>query len=86
MSPFASPVVIIKKKDGSIRFCVYYRKLNNITVQKPFMIPNMEEALEGISDGRWFSALDLESGYNQIPVCKKDKFKTAFITRDGLFE
>lgn len=46
----------------------------------------MEEALEGIAGGRWFSALDLESGYNQIPVKEEDKYKTAFITRDGLFE
>lgn len=86
VSPFASPVVVIKKKAGSVRFCVDYLKLNNITVKKPFPIPNMEKALDGISGGRVFSALDLESEYNQIPVCERDKHKTAFITRDGLFE
>lgn len=86
ISPFASSVVLIKKKDGSLRFCVDYRKLNKITVQKPFPILNLDEDLEGISAGRWFTALDLETGYHQIPIKENDKFKTAFITRDGLFE
>ena len=86
ISEFASPVVMVKKKDGSIRFCVDYRKLNDITVQKPFPIPNMEEAIDGMGQGKWFSALDLESGYHQVEIEESDKSKTAFITRDGLFE
>ena len=85
-SPFASPVVLVRKKDGSMRFCVDYRKLNDITVQKPFPIPHMEEALESVSGARIFSALDLESGYHQIKISEPDREKTAFITRDGLFE
>ena len=85
-SAFASPVVLVKKKDGSTRFCIDYRKLNDITIQRPFPIPHMEEALESVSGAKIFSALDLESGYHQIEIWEPDKEKTAFITRDGLYE
>ncbi|KAI5152149.1 hypothetical protein ENBRE01_2605 [Enteropsectra breve] len=85
-SPFASPVVLVKKKNGEVRFCVDYRKLNQQTVQKPFPIPHMDELLETVGTAEWFTGLDLESGYHQIRIREIDIPKTAFITRDGHYE
>ncbi|KAI4293356.1 hypothetical protein PAPHI01_2630 [Pancytospora philotis] len=85
-SPYSSPVVLIRKKDGSIRFCVDYRRLNSQTIPKPFPIPNMDELLETVAPAHYYSTLDLEAGYHQIMMSEKDVEKTAFITRDGHYE
>lgn len=85
-SPFASPIVLVKKKDGSIRLCVDYRLLNSKTHKDAFPLPRIEESLDALSGARWFSTLDLAAGYNQVPVAEKDKMKTAFCTPFGLFE
>lgn len=85
-SPYASPIVLVKKKDGSLRLCVDYRQLNSKTRKDAFPLPRIEESLDALCGARWFSTLDLASGYNQVPVTEKDKGKTAFCTPFGLFE
>lgn len=85
-SPYASPIVIVRKKDGTIRLCVDYRQLNSKTRRDTFPLPRIEESLDALSGAKWFSTLDLASGYNQVPVAEPDKMKTAFCTPFGLFE
>ena len=81
-----SPVVLVNKKDGTKRFCVDYRKLNDVTKKDLYPLPRTEEVLDELGKAQWFSKLDLKSGYWQIVVDPADRQKTAFITRDGLFE
>ena len=85
-SRFASPIVLAKKKDGSLCFCVDYRRLNAHTIIQPYPIPHLEESLEAVTEKRYFMSLDMESGYYQTCVRVCDIHKTAFITRDGLYE
>ncbi|XP_028298451.1 uncharacterized protein LOC114460741 [Gouania willdenowi] len=85
-SPYASPIVLVQKKDGGIRLCVDYRRLNAKTRKDAFPLPRIEESLDGLAGAKWFSTLDLASGYNQVEVTEKDRVKTAFCTPFGLFE
>ncbi|CAF1174543.1 unnamed protein product, partial [Didymodactylos carnosus] len=85
-SAWASPVVLVTKKDGKPRFCVDYRKINQLTTRDAFPLPNMEETINRLGDAAFFTKLDLKSGYFQIPIREEDKAKTAFITQDGLWE
>ena len=85
-SPYASPIVLVRKKDGSLRLCVDYRLLNSKTRKDAFPLPRIEESLDSLSGARWFSTIDLASGYNQVPVAEQDRPKTAFCTPFGLFE
>lgn len=84
-SPYATPVVIVRKKDGSMRLCVDYRKLNAKTVRYPSFTQNRGE-LDTVGNAKWFSTLDLASGFNQVAMDPADKHKTAFITQFGLYK
>ena len=85
-SPWASPVVMIPKKDGSKRFCVDYRKLNLITIQDCFPMPRMDDIFDRLSGAKWFSIIDLKNGYWQSMMDEESIEKTAFNTPDGHFE
>ncbi|KAL6463629.1 hypothetical protein MHYP_G00280200 [Metynnis hypsauchen] len=85
-SKWASPVVLVWKKDGGVRWCIDYRKLNDLTLKDAYPLPNIEECLDTLKGATVFSTLDLQSGYWQVEVRKQDRCKTAFITKYGLFE
>ena len=85
-SPYASPIVIVKKKDGSNRICVDYRKLNKVTVADPEPIKTSEDLFQRLGKSNYFSKIDLSKRYWQIPVAEKDVKKTAFVTPDGNYE
>ena len=82
-SPFASPVLLIQKKDGSWRFCVDYRRLNELTIKNRFPMPVMEEILEELAGSYYFTKLDMRSGYHQVSMHLEDEYKTAFKTHQG---
>ena len=85
-SPWASPIVLVWKKDGSQQFCVDYRKLNGITKKDAYPIPRIDDTLDTLAGSCWFSTLDLVSGYWQVEMSPTDREKTAFCVPDGLFE
>uniref|UniRef100_A0A8C2GGE5 Gypsy retrotransposon integrase-like protein 1 n=2 Tax=Cyprinus carpio TaxID=7962 RepID=A0A8C2GGE5_CYPCA len=85
-SSFASPIVLVRKADGSLRLCVDYRRLNSKTKRDAFPLPRIDESLDALGGAQVFSTIDLASGYHQVAVHEKDRPKTAFTTPFGLYE
>jgi hypothetical protein len=85
-SPWSSPVVLVWKKNGDLRFCVDYRKLNDVTKKDCFPLPRIDNALDTLAGAKWFSTLDLKSAYWQVDLHPDNKEKTAFSTGQGLWQ
>ena len=85
-SPYGAPVLLVKKKDGSKRMCVDYRALNHITVKNAAPLPRIDDLLDRLQGAKYFSSLDLLSGYHQLSLKPEDVPKTAFKTTSGLYE
>lgn len=85
-SPWSSPIVLVRKKDGSVRFCVDFRKLNNITTKDAFPIPRIDDIFDHLSQAEYYTTIDFKSGYFQVGLDPKDRPKTAFSTRDQHYQ
>ena len=85
-SPWSSPMVIVPKRDGTHRICIDYRKLNKALVKDSYPLPRIEDIFATLGKSKFFSTLDLKSGYHQISIAPEDREKTVFCTRTSLFE
>lgn len=85
-SPFASPILLVKKKDDSYRLCVDYRGLNANTQPEHYPLPRIEEQIDQLTGAKYFSSLDMASGFHQIPIHPESVEKTAFVTPEGQYE
>ncbi|KAL5516825.1 hypothetical protein EMCRGX_G002246 [Ephydatia muelleri] len=85
-SEWASPIVLIKKKDGTMRFCIDYRRLNAVTQVEAYPMPRIDDIIDRLGKARFISTLDLTRGYWQMPVATEDRAKTAFVTPKGLYQ
>lgn len=85
-SPYASPILLVKKKTGDYRMCVDFRKLNAITVKDKYPLPLIDDQIDKLKGQRYFTTLDLASGYYQVPLTDEAIPKTAFVTPDGHYE
>ena len=85
-SPWSSPIVLAKKHDGTTRFCVDYRKVNEVTRKDAYPLPRVDDTLDTLVGSKFFTTLDLASGYWQVEVASEDQPKTAFTTPEGLYQ
>ncbi|KAJ9504731.1 hypothetical protein QJQ45_009421, partial [Haematococcus lacustris] len=85
-SPFAAPILFVKKKSGELRMCLDYRQLNKITIRDQYPLPRIDDLFDKLSGSTVFSSLDLQAGYNQIRITPEDVPKTAFRTPDGHYQ
>ncbi|XP_019082522.1 PREDICTED: uncharacterized protein LOC109125385 [Camelina sativa] len=85
-SPWGAPMLFVKKKDGSMRLCIDYRGINNITIKEKYPLPRIDDLLDQLRAASWFSKIGLASGYHQISIVEQDVMKTAFQTRYGQYE
>ena len=82
-SPWSSPAIIIPKRNGGIRFCIDYRLLNKVIIPDSQPLPRIDDSLDALSGAKWFSTLDLKSGFYQVSVAEEDRPKTAFCIPGG---
>jgi transposase InsO family protein/predicted aspartyl protease len=85
-SPWAAPIVLVRKKDGSVRFCIDYRRLNNVTLKDSYPLPRIDDSLDALRGSTWFSTADLASVYWQVEMDPRDAEKTAFATTCGFYQ
>ena len=85
-SPFSSPIVVVREKNGDVRLWVDYRKLNLQAIRDAYALPNLEESFSALAGSQWFSVMDLKSGYYQLEMNEADKPKTAFVCPFGFYE
>lgn len=86
VSNYASPIILVRKRDGKTRMCVDYRMLNSVTVKERYPLPIIEDEISRLSGQAWFITLDLMSGYYQVPIAEQHRHLTAFVTPDGQYE
>ena len=85
-SPWAFPIVVVRKKDGTARICVDYRRLNDVTKKDAHPLPRIDDIFDALRGAKYFSTLDLASGYHQVSVEPEDQEKTGFVTPWGHYE
>ena len=85
-SEWAAPIVLVKKKDSTLRLCVDYHRLNAVSQTDAYPMPRIDELIDRLGDAKYITTLDLSQGFWQVPVRKEDQYKAAFTTPYGLFQ
>jgi len=85
-SPWSSPVCMVKKKDGSYRYCVDYRRMNSVTIKDAFPVSDVKDALDSLRGAKYFATIDLLPGYWQLGMTQRACERSAFCTRRGLYQ